>query len=70
MKPSPLSGSTEGRRERGRETDPVLGVRIQATDFFFYEVRCVWVKVPPHWIGAWTRRVPDRIRDRLGVEIF
>jgi len=70
MKPKSPSASTEAAGRRGRETDPTLGVRILATDFYFYEVRCVWALVPPNWVGAWTRRVPDRIRDRLGVELY
>jgi len=70
MKPASPSASTESGGRLGRETDPTLGVRILPTDFYFFEVRCVWAPVPPHWVGAWSRRVDDRLRDRLGREFY
>ena len=53
-----------------REIDPTLGARLLATDQYFYEVRCIWLPIPLHWVGCWSRRVDHRVRDNLGRELL
>jgi hypothetical protein len=71
MKLSSRSESAEATAAgMGRETDPTLGVRLIGSDQYFHNVHCVWAPLPVHWIGGWSRRVPDRVRDNLGREFF
>lgn len=70
MKLSSPSGSAKGAAGAGRETDPTLGVRLIGTDQYFNEVHQIWYALPVHWIGCWSRRVEDRVRDNLGREFF
>lgn len=53
-----------------RELDSTLGARLLATDQYFNEVHGEWLPLPVHWTGCWSRRVPDRVRDALGRELF
>jgi hypothetical protein len=71
MKLSSRSASAESvAAGAGRETDPTLGVRLVGSDQYFHEVHCIWTPLPVHWIGCWSRRVPDRVRDNFGREFF